>query len=69
MSLVCPRSAITFVVQLIVIIAIVVCSLINLSLSSGNHDMWLVLLSGTIGFIFPSPALKKKKEQVSETQV
>jgi hypothetical protein len=65
MSLVCPRSAVTFVVQLITICAIVICALINLSLSDANHDMWLVLLSGTIGIIFPSPNLKKRKVEES----
>ena len=57
----CPRSVVVFVVQLITVLGVIICALINLSLSAENHDLWLVLLSGAIGIIFPSPALKKRK--------
>ena len=64
MSLVCPASAITYAVQLIMVLCIVVTALVNLSLEDTHKDVWLVLLSSSLGFIFPNPTLKKKKPEL-----
>jgi hypothetical protein len=64
MSLVCPASAITYAVQLITVLCIVVTALVNLSLEDTHKDVWLVLLSSSLGFIFPNPTLKKKKPEL-----
>lgn len=61
LSNICPRSAILFCVQIIAILAIVVAGVVNLTLYKGKEEVWLILVSGAIGYIFPNPALKKRR--------
>ena len=61
LSNICPRSAILFIVQIIAILTIVVCGIVNLTLYKGKEEVWLILVSGAIGYIFPNPTLKKRR--------
>jgi FtsH-binding integral membrane protein len=67
---VCIRSAIVFTVQILTAIGIVIASFVNLSIGNPDyHDLWLVLLASGIGYIFPSPSIKKRKCETMVTQV
>ena len=46
--------------QVIVIYAIVITCLLNLSLSNDKDCTWTTLLSACIGYLLPPPKLKKK---------
>lgn len=60
MEKICPKSATVFVTQMIVVIAVIAAAIVNLSISgSENREMWIALLSSTIGYILPAPKLKK----------
>ena len=66
---VCVRSAIVFAVQIITALSLVLAAFVNLSVGKPeHHDLWLVLLSSAIGYIFPSPTLKRRKCE-AETHV
>ena len=56
---VCTTSLISFCVQMIVLLAIVIASIINLSLHQEHREIWISLLSTCIGLIFPNPKVKK----------
>jgi hypothetical protein len=58
---ICPRSAVVFIAQIITVLIIVITAALKLSLSDEDSSVWLVLLSSAVGFILPTPALKKKK--------
>jgi hypothetical protein len=58
---ICPRSAVVFIAQIITVLIIVITAALKLSLSDEDSSIWLVLLSSAVGFILPTPALKKKK--------
>jgi hypothetical protein len=58
---ICPRSAVVFIAQIITVLIIVITAALKLSLSDEDSSVWLVLLSSAVGFILPTPALKKKR--------
>ena len=57
----CPKSVILFTVQMLLICVIVIASIINISLDDNNKEMWIVLLSSSIGYVLPNPKLKHVK--------
>ena len=57
-----PKNRITFIGQIVLIFIIVIVSLINLCLSRPDRELWLLLLSSSIGYILPNPSLKFSKK-------
>ena len=51
-----------FFAQLIVVYMIIITSLVQISLRSPDKELWLILLSSSIGYILPSPGLKFRKQ-------
>lgn len=52
-----PKAEIVFFSQIIILYIIIITCIINLSLGNGS-EMWLILLSTSIGAILPNPKLK-----------
>ncbi len=50
-----PRSEIVFLTVLVY--TIVITSLINLTLDSPQHDLWLILPSSSLGYALPNPRI------------
>jgi len=48
----------TFFSQIIVIYAIIAAAIFHLSFQSPDKELWLVLLSSSLGYILPTPGLK-----------
>ncbi len=48
-----------FIVQIFVAFFIIILCLINISLNIGDPNMWAYILSTSIGYLMPSPKLKK----------
>jgi len=46
--------------QILLIYAVVVASIYNLSTSQGDSKLWASLLSSCLGYLLPSPSLKLK---------
>jgi p-aminobenzoyl-glutamate transporter AbgT len=64
-----PRSEIVFFCQMLILVIVILASVINLSLGA-QSDLWIVLLSTSIGAILPNPNLKRshdRKEKVIQT--
>lgn len=53
-----PSSQIVFASQIIIIFGIVIVAIINLSLGSEPHDLWLSILSSCLGLLLPTPSVK-----------
>ena len=53
-----PKNKVTYLTQVIVIYAIIATSIIHLSLQAPDKELWLVLLSSSLGYILPTPSLK-----------
>ena len=56
-----PKNRWSFFAQIVVVYTIIITSLIHLSLKSPDKELWLILLSSSVGYILPSPGLKFSK--------
>ena len=56
------KNLLTFFTQIIVVYTIIITSLVQISLRSPDKELWLILLSSSIGYILPSPNLKFRKQ-------
>lgn len=62
-----PKNQVTYWTQIVLVYGIVIASIAHLSLQSPDKELWLVLLSSSLGYILPSPGLKFKKIGLDET--
>ena len=51
-----------FFAQVIVVYTIIITSSVQISLRRPDKELWLILLSSSIGYILPSPGLKFRKQ-------
>ena len=58
------KNRFTFLAQLIVVYIIIITSLVQISLRSPDKELWLILLSSSIGYILPPPGLKFRKQSL-----
>ena len=54
-----PQSEIVYFCQMIIVYIIIITSIVNLSLENGSSELWISLMSSCIGYVLPSPKLKK----------
>jgi hypothetical protein len=55
------KSPIVFAVQTILIFIVIISAIINLSIKSHddpNSKLWIILLSGCVGYYLPNPSMK-----------
>ena len=52
-------SEIIFIAQIIVVYIVVIACIINLSLKTEHHDLWVTLLGTSLGYILPAPSITK----------
>ena len=54
-----PKEEFLFFAQVVLIYIVCITCIINLSIGNGNSNLWTSLLSGSLGYISPSPKLRK----------
>ena len=54
-----PKEEFVFFAQVVLIYIVCITCIINLSIGNGNSNLWTSLLSGSLGYILPSPKLSK----------
>jgi len=54
----CKPTLILFCVQVALIFVVVCASIINLTFEYGNKDLWIMVLTASLGYIMPNPKLK-----------
>lgn len=59
------KATLIYFTQSILIYIVVIACLINLSIGLDNQSLWASLLSGSLGYMLPSPGayIKRKKEK------
>jgi hypothetical protein len=57
-----PKDEITFFLQIILIYIVVITCLVNLTIGVQHTNIWIALVSGCVGYILPSPKIKKKNK-------
>ncbi len=55
-----PRSEIVFFVQVILVFTVVIVSLWNITRKHPDSQLWIALLSSSVGYLLPSPTLNSK---------
>lgn len=60
-----PKNQVTYMTQVILVYGIIAVSLAQLILQSTDRELWLVLLSTSVGYVLPSPRLKFLKPKIS----
>ena len=50
-----------FSAQISLIFIVIVVSLVNLTMSWGNNELWTAILTGSLGYVLPNPKLKMEK--------
>ena len=55
-------SAMVFAVQVFVLLVLITVSIYNLSSGNGNKELWVALLSTSLGILLPSPNIKGKQQ-------
>ena len=53
-----PKAELVFVTQIVIVVIIIVAAIVNLALDRSPRELWLSLLSVSIGYIIPSPSMK-----------
>ena len=51
---------IAFLFQVVAVYIVIVISLLNLTRGSDNKELWVSLLSSSVGYLLPTPILTKK---------
>jgi hypothetical protein len=55
-----PKQEVVFFSQVIILYIVILIGLVNIILDKGDKNLWLSLLSGSIGYLLPNPSLKKE---------
>ena len=49
-------------IQVVCLMVVIIASIINISLSDSNLNLWIALLTSCLGYLLPSPKIKKIKD-------
>lgn len=54
-----PKQDVAYFAQILIIYAVVIASLVNLTMYKDENKVWIALLSSCIGYMLPQPQLKQ----------
>lgn len=53
-----PRGEIVYFSQILIIYAVIICSIFNLTRGDHLTNVWITLLSSSLGYLLPNPVIK-----------
>lgn len=53
-----PRSEIVYLSQVIIVYIVIIACILNLSINTERLDLWIALLSSSLGYLMPAPQLE-----------
>ena len=56
---VCPKEEIVFLCQVVVLYTVILISIYNLTTGHENYNLWMALLSCSLGYLLPNPTLRR----------
>ena len=59
-----PKNQVTYMTQVVLVFGIIAVSLSQLILQSAERELWLILLSTSVGYVLPSPRLRFLKPKI-----
>lgn len=60
-----PSNEMVFFAQVIMVYIVIITCIVNLSLQNEPRELWIALLSSSLGYILPSPQLTRIKQNLS----
>ena len=57
----CSRTALVFICQVIFLYISIITCFVNLTVHNGPNELWITILSISLGTILPSPKVRKTK--------
>ena len=57
-----------FLVQVIAILIVVIASITNLSLHTGNQELWTMMLTASLGYLMPNPKFRANPHAVEKVK-
>lgn len=54
-----PKAQIVYMTQVVILYIVIITCIVNLSVKNGISELWVSLLSYSLGCLLPSPRLKK----------
>lgn len=64
-----PDKEVVFFTQVILLYIIIITCIVNLSLGSGDSNLWTCLLSSCLGYLLPNPRLESKGDKNEKNTV
>lgn len=58
-----------FLVQVVAILVVVIASVVNLSLSTGNVELWTMILTASFGYLMPNPKFTANNSNLLNSKV
>lgn len=56
---------ILFIVQLLVLVSMLITSIVNIIMKTGNLPLWTALLGSSLGYLLPTPRVKSMKTETA----
>lgn len=57
-----PKSELIYMCQVVALYMVIIVCLVNLTIGTDNNPLWSSLLSGGIGYLLPSPKIRKRND-------
>ena len=57
-----PKEEIIYFCQVLIVYIVVITSIVNLCISDKTTCLWSSLVSGSVGYLLPSPSIRREKE-------
>jgi len=54
-----PRSEIVFFIQVLMVFIVAIVSIVNITMQHPDSQLWIALLSSSVGYLLPSPKMHK----------
>lgn len=58
-----PKNEVIFICQVLILYVVIVTCIINLSLKNGDSNLWVALLSSSLGIMLPQPTLSQSEKK------
>ena len=58
----CQKSLVKYTCQMIILVCVICACIVNLTRNHVLKDVWLTLLSSSLGYILPNPSVKRRNE-------
>ena len=56
-----PKAQLVFFCQVLLVYIVVIVCIVNLTIGVNDSQVWIILLSSSLGYLLPSPSVKNER--------